>query len=155
MMIRPFYQEPGITIYCGRAEEVLRGMADRSFGTLLLDPPYSPPTDKVMELMKWMKAESRILVLGKKEFCLLPGKLGWIGCEELGVSSAFGHPAVRKVEILRDLLAQCPADPIIDPYMGTGTTLLAAKLLKRECCGIEAEEKWCSLAVERLNQVEQ
>lgn len=151
-MISPFYEEPGITIYCGRAEEVLPSLADRSFGTLLLDPPYTPPTDKLMQMMQWMKPESRVLVLGVKCYTVLPGKLGWIGCEELAVTPAFGHPTVRSVAIMKDLLAECPPNPILDPYMGTGTTLVAAKMLGREGVGIECDEGYCVKAVERLKQ---
>jgi len=44
-------------------------------------------------------------------------------------------------------------DTVLDPFMGSGTTALASKLMGRKCIGIEIEKKYCEISVDRCRQM--
>lgn len=63
-----------------------------------------------------------------------------------------GHPYQKPIEVLRWLLNLTDAKAVLDPFMGCGTTLRAAKDLGRRAIGIEIEERYCEIAANRLRQ---
>ena len=65
------------------------------------------------------------------------------------------HPTQKPVGLMRwcMTLPWTDADQtILDPFMGSGTTLRAAKDLGRRAIGIEIEERYCEIAARRLEQ---
>lgn len=65
-----------------------------------------------------------------------------------------GHPAPFPVELARRCirLSTWPGEVVLDPFAGTGTTLVAARQLGRRAIGIERSEPYCLAAIDRLAQ---
>lgn len=65
------------------------------------------------------------------------------------------HPCPKPIDVWRWMVLRGstrPSDVILDPFMGSGTTLRAAKDCGRRSIGIELSERYCEIAAKRLGQ---
>lgn len=62
------------------------------------------------------------------------------------------HPCPRKLTHVRWLVKWFGGAAVVDPFMGSGTTAVACKAMGVQFVGIEIEERYCEMAVERLRQ---
>lgn len=63
------------------------------------------------------------------------------------------HPTQKPLAVMRWCIQQAPdVKTIVDPFMGSGTTLRAAKDLGLTAVGVDAEERYCEIAAKRLSQ---
>ena len=68
----------------------------------------------------------------------------------------YGHPTIKPLKIIRTLIRNSSkkGDLICDPFMGSGTTGVAAKIENRSFVGIELSEKYFNAAKKRINSNE-
>ena len=63
------------------------------------------------------------------------------------------HPSQKPIQLIRRLIVELgEVQTILDPFMGSGTTMLACKLDGKKGIGIEIEERYCEIAAKRLAQ---
>jgi site-specific DNA-methyltransferase (adenine-specific) len=62
------------------------------------------------------------------------------------------HPAPFPVRLPQTAIAATTAETVLDPFMGSGTTLVAARAEGRKAIGIDVSERYCEIAANRLSQ---
>lgn len=78
----------------------------------------------------------------------------WMGLVRSDEHGEHYHPTQKPVALMAWILRKWrkPADVVLDPFMGSGSTLIAAKQASIPAIGIEIEERYCEIAAQRLSQ---
>ena len=78
----------------------------------------------------------------------------WKGiCRDGERETRRAHPTQKPIALMKWCIGFVAEDAVIlDPFMGSGTTLVAAKETGRKAIGIEIEERYCEIAAKRLEQ---
>lgn len=208
--MEPYYDQDGITIYCGDCREILPHLQKPDL--VLTDPPYGifhpcdfkkrgrsvltecrdyPDVhgdDEPFDPQPWLRIGPCILWGGNHYASRLPDSSGWLvwdkerpddmdqatcelawtniikgvrrfrylwnGCMRAGDDELY-HPTQKPVALMRWCLGlrwTKDCELVLDPYMGSGTTLVAAKLEGRRAIGIEISPEYCETAKRRLRQ---
>ena len=118
-------------------------------------PYVIAPVELILVLYKdsWKKTgSSRENDITKKEFMdWTNGVWTFNGQSKKG---AGGHPAPFPIELPRRCikLFSFIGDTVLDPFLGSGSTLVASYLHNRNGIGIDIDKKYCDIAIERLKQ---
>lgn len=76
----------------------------------------------------------------------------WRGFVRDSKEPRVGHPTQKALEVMKWCIASFskPGDTVLDPFLGSGTTAVAAKLLGRNFIGVEQDEEYVAMARHRL-----
>jgi DNA modification methylase len=210
-MIKPYYDQDGITLYLGDCREILPQLDVKV--DLLTDPPYGIgeaagknksrgllAVSKDFGIDNWddkpvsqdlidslISYSEKAIIFGGNYYKVPPSscwliwdkdngatdfadcemawtnltiavrrlKWRWQGMlqEDMANKEFRYHPTQKPLAVMKWCLSFLKDNnAILDPFLGSGTTALAAKILGRKCIGIKIEEKYCKIAVERLRQ---
>lgn len=171
LLYHVFIQKPSIIIHY--PEETLKILATLGLGELeeVVCWVYNSNTAKQSRLITWWnckpdfkKIPQEYKNLNDKRIKKLmeEGKLArsydwWVVNQVKNVSKGENnHSCPIPLEIAERIIKSTTNEDniIIDPFMGSGTTLVAARKLGRKAIGCEISERYCSIAVERLQNIE-
>jgi DNA modification methylase len=96
-----------------------------------------------------------VALLCKPDFSVPDRGVADVIPHKVGSYKEHGHPAEKPEGLIHRLLeiSSLPSgSTVLDPFLGSGTTAVAAKSRGLRSIGIEAEERWCEVAAQRLSQ---
>jgi modification methylase len=113
----------------------------RRKGGINFNPGYFLPTYEV------------IYLIAKPDFRLVPKANAHGDVWEFKQESKNKHPAPFPVPLIKRIISSTSAKTILDPFMGSGTTALAARNLGRNFIGIDISPEYCKMARERVKDL--
>jgi modification methylase len=125
-------------------QDILKGFPVRQIiiwqraGGINFNPGYFVPTYEVIYLIAKPKFRLKQGANGKGDVWRLPQEMN------------NPHPAAFPVNLIEQAISATEAQVILDPFMGSGTTAIAAINLKRDYIGIELAKEYVTMAEERI-----
>jgi len=111
----------------------------RRKGGINFNPGYYLPTYEV------------IYLIAKPKFRLTPKSNSYGDIWEFSQEMNNPHPAPFPVDLIERIITSTYAQIVLDPFMGSGTTAIAARNQNRDFIGIDISPDYCSMAQKRLN----
>ena len=103
--------------------------------------------------MPWGPSHEEVYVIGRGFTGRRTGSVLRIAGYGAMADARPDHPTPKPTALMAQLIEKCPVEwTILDPFMGSGSTLRAAKDLGRKAIGIEIEERYCEIAAKRCSQ---
>lgn len=102
----------------------------------------------------WRYSYEMVLhAFNKNQFYVQLNRQDLIECKNVRQNDKL-HQAEKPTDLLQEMISAVTNEgfTVLDPFLGSGSTLLAAKKLNRRCIGIEIEERYCEISAKRCSQ---
>ncbi len=112
---------------------------------------YYPDTEYLIKI----KDKGAMFNVGIDKEIVSYGKY-WIIDAPKGSQKEADHPTIKPQEIIKDCILICSqkGDVVLDFFVGSGSTMVAAHQLKRVCYGMELDEKYCQVIIDRMQKLD-
>ena len=108
------------------------------------------PNDVAYPLYSWIRtSESMMIFCETQHNEVKPYAHDTYLWNHTSKDKSFYHPTVKPIEIVCDVISRFDADIIIDPFGGSGTTLIACEQLNRRCYMMEIDPHYCGVILDR------
>lgn len=103
--------------------------------------------------LPWKPSSEEIYVIGRG-FVGARDESNVLSCPPVQSMARNGrtHPNEKPVALIERLLRKCPSGAILDPFMGSGTTLVACQRMGRHGTGIEIDPEYFDIACRRVDE---
>ncbi len=146
----------------GRSHESILLLRKSKNFTMNIDPIRIPYNEHTLKYPSHPQAESSQYSGSKKADVWTPNPLGAKPKDVIeipttcnGMGEKTGHPTQKPEELLRKIMlsASNPGDVVLDPFSGSGTTVVVAEQLGRKWLGCDISHEYNEWAVQRINHV--
>ena len=94
-----------------------------------------------------------VALFGNPDFAIKDRGLADVQQFPVGSHKPNGHPAEKPIALM-DFLVSVTPGAVLDPFLGSGTTAIAAANAGREFIGIEMDRRWFDLSCERISRAQ-
>ena len=80
----------------------------------------------------------------------------YVSAKNLEDKKLYNHPTIKPLEIIKNIIINSSneGDIVLDPFLGSGTTAVASKMLKRQYIGFEINKDYFETSLKRINKEE-
>jgi len=124
--------------------------AEKQWGHMIDYLHLYKPNDVAFPRQSWIRISESMIVFGVPEYIeVKPYAHDTYVWNHEGKDKSFYHPTVKPMTVVCDVMSRFAADLLFDPFLGSGTTLIAADQLDRVCYGVEIAPKYCDVIAKR------
>lgn len=129
---------------------------DANFSNYLIWSKPNPMPSLSKRHPTWNTEICCYFTYGSKRIVNFPTKGHFLSCREVIKKSDGSHPTQKPIDLLSPIIKfnSNINSVIFDPFLGSGSTMVAAHQLNRKCYGMELDPKYCQVIIDRMQKLD-